>query len=140
MKNGGKIVVDADELLKLVDKARGSFDELSSFLARGLTTKTQALARQRKAEKASKGQPFELRGFDIGAVDWKKKDRSPAGPNEVWAWGFATDREGFILNEVEDLFNACKQYGEVRVGSYLIKIGGRDKNLLNRKKLNYRGR
>ena len=135
MKNRGKIVVDADELLKLVDKARGSFDELSGFLARGLTTKTQALARQQKAEKASKGQPFELRGFDIDAVDWKTKDSSPAGRNEGWAWAFSTDVEGEVLPETSELVQACEQYGEVQVGPYLIKIGGRDQNLLNRRTL-----
>lgn len=135
MRDGGQVVVDADELLKRVDKIRGSIDELSTFLAKGMTTEPPTPTRQRKAQKAAEGPPFELRGFDIDAVDWKTKDSSPAGPNEVWAWSFATDQEGFIHEEVADLFNACNQYGEVRVGSYLIKIGGRDGNLLNRKKV-----
>lgn len=135
VRGGGQVVVDADELLKRIDKVRGSLDELSSFLARGLTTEPPAPTRQRKAEKALEGQPFELRGFDIDAVDWKTKDSSPAGRNEGWSWAFSTDVEGEVLPETSELVQACEQYGEIQVGPFLIKIGGRDNNLLNRRTL-----
>ena len=134
MVSGDKIVVDADELLRRIDLVRGLLDELSIFLVRGLTTEPPAPTRQRKTEKASEGQPFELAGFNINAVDWKTKDSGPAGPNEGWSWAFSTDVEGYVLPETAELVQACRQYGEVQVGPYLIKIGGRDNNLLNRRR------
>ena len=139
VRGGGRVTVDADKVVELLNEIRREvnekIDNLGRFLAAGLTTETPPPNRQRKAEKTSQVQPFELRGFDIDAVDWKTKDSSPTGRNEGWAWAFSTDVEGYVLPETSELVQACEQYGEVLVGPYLIKIGGRDKNLLNRRTL-----
>lgn len=130
-----QIVVDADKLLAKMDKVREALDDLSGFLADHVTPGPSAPTLRRTAEKESKGRPFELEGFDIGRIDWKTKDSYPAGRGEAWCWAFTTDVDGYTLPEVVELVQACKQYGEVQVGPYLIKIGGRDGNLLNRRKL-----
>jgi len=136
VKDGGQIVVDADELLKRVDKVRGSLDELSGFLARGMTTEPPAPTRQRKAEKASEGQLFELRDFDIDRIAWKVKGGDPAGPESSWCWAFSTDVEGFVHDETRPLLEAIDRYGpEVVVGKYAVKLSGKDKNLLSRRRL-----
>jgi len=141
MTKGGTVTLDADEYLKLLDELAELEQRLRSLgstgfngSGRGKTTRPDP-TRQRKAEKASEGRPFELRGFNIDAMDWKKKDSSPAGRHEGWAWAFSMDMEGDVLPETSELVQACEQYGEVQVGPYLIKIGGRDRNLLNRRTL-----
>lgn len=136
MVSGDKIVVDADELLKRIDRVRGSLDELSTFLVRGLTTKPPVPAHQRKMAKASKGQPFELEGFDINRIEWKVKGGDPAGPESIWCWAFSTDVEGFVHDEARPLLEAIDRYGpEVVVGEYAVKLSGRDNNLLSRRRI-----
>jgi len=135
----GKVVVDANRATELLDEIRKTVNEqidtFGRFLATGLTTEPPTPTRKHKAEKASMRQFFELEGFDINAVNWKTKNSDPAGPDTPWAWAFGTDVEGHILPETAELVQACRQYGEVLVGSYLIKIGGRNGNLLNRRRV-----
>lgn len=131
--NGGKIVVNADELLKLVDKVRGSLDELSNFLARGLTTEKPTPARQRKAEKAStSAMPVSVK---VSGINWLTKDKKPASPDAAWSWAYGYDREGFIRPETEALIQEIEKYGKVTVGGFEFSLSGRDMNLLSRKKV-----
>lgn len=134
----GKVIVDADRARELLDEIRKSvnekIDDFGRFLTAGLTAGPPTPTRQRKAEKASTGQFFELEAFDINAVNWKTKNSDPAGPDMPWSWAFSTDVEGHVLPETAELVQACKRYGEVRVGSYIVKLGGRDGNLLNRRR------
>lgn len=58
-----------------------------------------------------------------------------AEPNDGWAWGFGYTQDGGILPENLKLMQALDRYGKVRVGQYEISLGGRDKRLLNRKKI-----
>jgi len=144
--DGGRVVVDADELLERIDAVRGSLDELSSFLAKGLTTETSRPERRarapptqewrKKAEKTSTEQPFELRGFDVNRLKWKAKGGELVGPDSGWAWAFSMDRDGFVLDEARPLVEAIERYGpEVVVGDYILKMSGRDGNLLSRRRL-----
>ena len=137
---GGKVVVDADRVIELLDEIRKEvnekIDNLGCFLAASLTTETPAPAHQRKMAKASKGQPFELEGFDIDRIEWKAKGCDPAGPNAIWCWGFSTDRDGVILDEARPLVKAIERYGpEVVVGDYILTLSGRDGNLLSRRRI-----
>jgi hypothetical protein len=134
--SGGTVVVNADELLRQLDKVRRSLDDLSSFLSTGMTTKPPSTERQLRSEKVSQVKPFELKGFDIDAVDWKLKGGSPAGPESPWCWGFSTDRDGVILDEARPLVEAIERYGpEVVVGDYVLTLSGRDGNLLSRRRI-----
>ena len=136
MKDGGRVMVDADELIKRIDAIRVSLDDLSNFLARGLTTETPTPSRQRKAEEASQEPPFELRGFDLDRIKWKAKGGELAEPDSHWSWAFSTDRNGFVLDETRPLVEAIERYGpEVVVGDYILKMSGRDGNLLSRRRL-----
>lgn len=128
MRDGGQVVVDADELLERINKVRGSFDELSSFLAKCMTTKPLIPASREKDEKDA----MEL-DIDISGIEWLTKDRQPAGPNAPWCWAFSTTQDGGIRRETLQLVQALEQYGKVRIGKYELSLGGRDGNLLNRK-------
>lgn len=72
--------------------------------------------------------------IDISKIKWQNKDKQPAKPDDSWAWAFAFDRDGKVLNETRELLGELeKNDGKVVVGEYEVTLGGRDGNLLNRK-------
>jgi len=109
----GKVVLDADQYLKLLDSLQKTLDELRSIGAKGFT---------------SRGVPADI---EISAINWMRKEKQPAAPGDKWAWAFAYDRDGNPVNA--KLIDALKRYEKVRVGDYEISLGGRDGRLLNRR-------
>jgi len=84
-----------------------------------------------------KDEPMEV-NIDISRINWKKSKRAGGGTAseyDSWAWAFAYDRQGNLLPESKDLFEATQHYGSVRIGDFVVTLGGDKKNLLNRKKI-----
>jgi len=137
LKNGGRVTVDADEVVKLLNEIRREFnkriDELGNFLASGLTTEPPSPARQRKVEKAStSAMPVSV---NVSGINWLTKDKEPASPNAAWSWAYGYDIEGAIRPETEALIQEILKYGKVTVGGFEYSLSGRDMNLLGRKKV-----
>ena len=143
---GDKVSMPAKEFLAFVDELA---DLERRMRARGLAGfngsgkgKTPKPAKQSKPKENDQPAAMTV-DLDISGIEWKKSNRDgggPAGPNDGWAWAFAFTKDGEILRETVQLLQALEQYGTVRVGQYEITLSGRDKNLLNRKKLATRGR
>ncbi len=88
----------------------------------------------------SEAMPLDI---DISGVDWRRSNKAGggvAGPGDGWAWAFALTKDGGIRRESAQLLAGLEQYGKVLVVGFEITLSGRDKRLLNRKKLNYGGR
>ena len=113
--SGGKVVLDPDQYLKLLDTLQKPLDALRTLGAEGFT---------------SGGGPADV---DIDGINWMKKGRKPAAPTDNWAWAFAYDRDGKVLPETRELVELLRKSKKVRVGDYEITLGGRDGNLLNRR-------
>jgi len=135
MVSGGTVVVDADELLKWLDKVRGAVEGLSFFLSTGMTTRPPSPERQRELEKDSKGQPAMVVDLDISGIEWQTRYKQPAGPDAPWCWAFGYNNDGTVRRETNQLVQGVLQYGVVKIGQYEVSLGGRDGNLLNRRRI-----
>ena len=94
----------------------------------------------RKAVAQGVFQPTSPAGINVRAIDWRTKENQPAGEEDPWAWAFAYHRGGPVLDETRQILQEIERTGKVEVSGYEITIGGRDKKLLNRKKLDSQGR
>ena len=139
MKNGGTVTVDADRAAELLAELRREvnvkIDNFGRFLAAGMVTKASVPARRRPAEKASKEEPAMVLELDISGIEWQTKAKQPAGPDDPWNWAFGYNRDGTVRRETNQLVQAILQYGTVRIGQYEFSLGGRDNNLLNRRRV-----
>jgi len=72
--------------------------------------------------------------IDLNGIDWRTRDGEPASPKDEWAWAFAYTREGEIKPETNELVEAIKRHGSVKVDDFEVKLGGRDGTLLNRRR------
>jgi len=73
--------------------------------------------------------------INIHVIEWMKKGMQPASADDSWAWAFTTDQEGLLRSETRLLVQEIERYKVVEIDGYEITLGGRDKNLLNRKKI-----
>jgi len=107
--------VDADQILKRLDALDEAVKSLREALSAGLTPNHVPV------------------DFDIGFIRWMKRDREPAAPGATWAWAFGFDRNGNPVDPA--LIDALKRRGKIRVGPYEVTLGGHDRRLLNRRKI-----
>jgi len=141
--SAGTVTFDADEYLELLDELTDLEKRLRSLGSKGFNGSGRGKTTSPANKPKENDKPTMVVDLDISGIEWKKSNRDgggPAGPNDGWAWAFAYDQDGEVLQETTKLLQALEQYGAVRVGQYEITLGGRDKNLLNRKKLTTRGR
>jgi hypothetical protein len=117
MSKGGKLILEADDLLKLAENIEDIAKLLRILGTEGLITKP------------------ELQNIDIYAIDWMKKDREKANPEDSWVWAFAYDMDGKLRPETKYLVQYIQQYGEAEIDGFKITLSGSDEKLLNRKKL-----
>ena len=131
--------LDADEYLRLLDELIDLETRLRSVgLASFNSEKPTPRPKPSMREPSDESEAIRL-DIDISGIEWKLSNRDgggPAGPDAGWCWAFSTTRDGDVLGEVIQLLQAIEQYGRVRIGQYEITLGGRDKRLLNRKKMN----
>ncbi len=131
-----------DRLVELLDKRDDLNFEIRSMLAGTLFTtpkpkKTDLVDTFLKKPKPETKAAMEV-DVNIWGVEWKLSNRQGGGrasPEAGWAWGFGYDQDGVFLPEAERLIELIQRYGKIRVGQYEITLGGRDKRLLNRKKI-----
>jgi len=76
-----------------------------------------------------------VQGIDLTKIEWKGKGSVPASTGDPWAWAFAYDQDGVYKPESKALVQRIEQYGKVEMDGYEMTLSGRDKRLLNRKKL-----
>ena len=74
-------------------------------------------------------------GIDLTKIDWRDRDSVEVGPGEPWAWAFAYEQDGSYKDESKALVQRIEQYDKVEMDGYEMTLSGRDKRLLNRKKL-----
>jgi hypothetical protein len=131
-QKGGTVTFDAEEYLELLDEFVDLEKRLRSLGSQGFSSvKTTRPANKPKEYDT----PAMVVHIDIRGVEWKTKDRQPAEPSDGWAWAFGYNKDGTIRRETNQLVQAVLQYGTVRIGQYEINLGGRDGNLLNRRKV-----
>lgn len=87
----------------------------------------------RFTEHTSPNDEVEPDQFDLDAIKWLDKNRDPAPMQTQWAWAYAFDTKGEIHPECEALYNEVQRYGEVHTQGFIISLGGRDKQLLNKR-------
>ena len=141
--SAGTVTVDADLFLKLLDELDELEQRLRSLGSSGFNGSGRGKTTRPENKPKENDKPAMVVDLDISGIEWKKANRDgggPAGPNDGWSWAFAFTQDGGIRRETLQLVQALEQYGTVRVGQYEITLGGRDKRLLNRTKLAYRGR
>ena len=76
-----------------------------------------------------------VQGIDLTKIDWMGKGSVPVSTGDPWAWAFAYEQDGEYKPESKALVQRIEQYGKVEMDGYEMTLGGRDKRLLNRKKL-----
>ena len=138
-RKGGKMELDAEEYLALID----DYDTLGKRLrALGLKGFDASVTTTRPQSQVSRDKKEEIESMfldiDISGIDWKRSNRDgggPAEPGDGWNWAFGFTKDGGIRRETMELVQAIERYGPVRVGDYEISLSGRDGSLLNRKRL-----
>lgn len=136
---GGTVTFDAEEYAKAMDELKELLTEgaaiekrLRDMGLKGFSGTTTRPPRPAKREKNDLSEAMTLE-LDISGIDWQTKDKTPAGPDTPWCWAFSETKNGGVIRETMQLLQALEQYGTVRVGKYLISLGGRDNKLLNRR-------
>ena len=123
MGNSGSITIDADIYLRLLDRLKALEDDLRKLGHGGFTSSGKVqIPDHNGSAKPDEAKAMAL-DIDISGIEWR-----------------LSNRDGGILREALQLIQAIEQYGRVRIGQYEITLGGRNKRLLNRKKLKYGGR
>lgn len=89
----------------------------------------------RKAVAQGIFQPASPAGINIRAINWRTKENQPAPEDDAWAWAHAYHLNGPLKDETRQLVQEIERYGKVETAGYEITLSGRDKKLLNRKKL-----
>jgi len=82
----------------------------------------------------------EVTDIDLTKIEWKLRGSEPADPGDPWAWAFAYDQNGDILDETQALVGVLKRDGKALIDGYELTLSGKDKTLLSRKKLKPQGR
>lgn len=75
----------------------------------------------------------EFKRFDLEAIKWLDKQRTPAPLDAPWSWTYVYDIDGEIHPEVEPLYNEICMCGEVHTQGFIITLGGNDKRLLSKR-------
>lgn len=130
---------NVEKLIALMDRRDKLNSDIRIMLAGNLVACAQADPESRGSEVKS---AMKL-DITISGIEWKRSNKQgggAAGPNDGWAWAFALTKDGGIRRESAQLLAALEQYGKVLVDGFEITLSGRNKRLLNRKKLNYGGR
>lgn len=112
----------------------------AEWLINRLNALDRTIADLRKAAAEGVHRTASPSGINIHALGWKNKYSDPAHDDNAWAWAFSRDREGQVLDAARQLLQEIERYGKVEVDGYEITLGGKDKTLLNRKKLPQRSR
>jgi len=72
--------------------------------------------------------------FNLDAINWLDKDKAPAHVYAPWAWTFVFNRDGDIHPEIEPIYDEVCRYGELEIDEWVISLGGREDQLLNKRK------
>ncbi len=107
----------------------------TEYLLNRLETLERIINDIRAVARAGVGRPASPTGINIHALEWKTKGSQPARDDDAWAWAFAYDQDGVLMDAARQLVDELERYGKVEVDGYEITLSGRDKNLLSRKKL-----
>ena len=133
------VTLDGEWLLARIQQLEYILDEIRAKAADGAFVKpaegSPFVTDNRSRTQYSVAKSKQAPSINVMDIPWLKKGSEPASPYDPWAWAFAYDFDGNVFPETEELLEAIKRDGKVRVDGYEISLGGRDKNLLNRKKL-----
>ena len=133
------VTLDGEWLLARIQQIEYILDEIRARAADGAFVKPEAdssfITDNRGRAQSRGARPRRAPSINVMDIPWLKKGSEPASPYDPWAWAFAYDFDGDVFPETEELLEAIKRDGKVQVDGYEISLGGRDKNLLNRKKL-----
>lgn len=138
MSKGGRVTFDAEEYLVLLDELADLEKRLRSLGQKGFNTSGQTPRPPSPAKKKRDESEAMRLDLDISGIEWKRSNKAgggAAGPGDGWAWAFSETQDGGIIREAAQLVAALEQYGRVIVDGFEISLGGRDGNLLNRKKV-----
>jgi len=76
-----------------------------------------------------------VQGVDLTQIEWRTRDNQAASLGDKWSWAFGYDQNGDHKPESRELVQRIEQYGRVEMDGFEMTLSGRDKRLLNRKKL-----
>jgi len=112
-----EVRLDGEKLLRCIEAIEAQLNEIRRMGAMG-------------AAPASR-----VQGMDLTKIIWWDKDMNEVGPGAKWSWAFGYDQDGSYKDESKALVQAIEQTGKVEIDGFEMTLSGRDKRLLNRKKL-----
>lgn len=116
-----EIRLDGDKLLRCITRIERELNEI-----------------RREAALGAAASPS-VQGIDLTKIEWKGKGSEPASAGDSWAWAFGYNEDGSYKPESAALVAAIEMAGKVVADGYVMTLSGRDKRLLNRKKLKREG-
>ena len=132
-RKGGKIELDADDYLDLLDELSDIESKLRALGSKGFKLSTP----RESPRDSTESKPIKLDLY-IDDIQWtlpKSQGGGPAGKSAHWSWAFGYDQSGAVRRETEEIVAAVLRYGKVQVGSFIVELGGRDNRLLNRRRV-----
>ena len=85
------------------------------FLLNRVEAIERCCADLRKAVAQGIFQPASPAGINIHALEWMNKDRSLASESASWAWAFAYEPDGTLLDAAHQLVEEIERYEKVEV-------------------------
>ena len=112
-----EIRLDGERLLKHIKEIETALNEIRRMSAMGAAPLSSP------------------QGIDLTQIDWRDRNSDEVDASEPWSWAFGYNQDGTYKDESETLVKAIERDGEVVMDGFEMTLGGRDKRLLNRKKL-----
>jgi len=112
-----EIRLDGEKLLRCIEAIEAQLNEI-----RRMSAMTAAPAPR-------------VQGIDLTKIEWRGKGSEPVTAGAEWAWAFGYNQDGTYKPESKTLVQHIEQYEKVEMDGYEMTLSGRDKRLLNRKKV-----
>ena len=117
-----EITVDAEKVIKGLEKVEKAINELRAILAPGVFKKVAP-----RSEAPRENTEIMVLDLDLSKVPFKIKGGEPARDSDGFAFTFLSDREGKIWDSNTELANALNQYGKVRIGKFVYQLSKDEK-------------
>jgi len=133
-KPGEMVTINAEWLIARLEALEATIQQIRYEASQGVLKQPSPFTRVKPRPPSATA----AHGININLIDWKRSNKAgggSAGPGDGWAWAFAYSQDGKLLDEAVQLVQEIERYEKVEVDGFEITLGGRDKNLLNRKKI-----
>lgn len=112
-----EITVDAELVIKALEKIDKAYAELREVLAPGVFKKEDTHSQTPRS--ATEIMVLDL---DVSKIPFKIKGGSPARDSDGFAFTFLKNRSGEPWRSSVELADAIEQYGKVRIGKFVYQL------------------